>query len=146
MSHGGHTFFDADTFMKALLSEGANVVVVTRPESSSAKSLPSGVKAVSAGFKDVPALVAIFKEHDIEVVASTVSVKAVADQKFIADAAKQAGVKLFLPSEYGPPTIGMTEGEFGLKANVGEYVKAIGLPYVRIFVSCLVPNYMYRTD
>jgi uncharacterized protein YbjT (DUF2867 family) len=137
-----HTRFGADTYMQALLSEGANVVVVTRPESSSAKSLPSDVKVVSAGLKDVPALAAAFKEHNIEVVVSTVSMEALADQKFLADAAKQAGVKLFLPSEFGYSTIGQTEGELGLKAEVGEYVKAIGLPYALIFVSCLVPDYI----
>ena len=48
----------ADTKFQALLSEGANVVVVTRPESSSAKSFAAGIKVISVSFTDVPALAA----------------------------------------------------------------------------------------
>jgi len=110
---------------------------VTRPESLSAKSLLPGVKAVSVGLTDVPALAAAFKEHTIEVVISTIGLKGLPDQKLLGDAAKQAGVKLFVPSEFGFSTIGQTEGELGLKAEFGEYLKEIGVPFARIFVSCI---------
>jgi hypothetical protein len=111
---------------------------VTRPESSSAKSLPSDVKPVAVELTDVPALAAAFKEHEIEVVISTVALKGLPHQKLLGDAAKQAGVKLFVASEFGFSTIGQTEGELGLKAEFGEYLKEIGMPFVRIFVSCIV--------
>lgn len=84
---------------------------------------------------DVPALAATFKEHKIEVVVSTIAHAALPHQNLLGDAAKQAGVKLFLPSEFGYSTIGQTEGELGLKAKFGEYLQEIGLPSTRIFVS-----------
>jgi len=118
---------------KALVSEGGTVVVVTRPGSSSAKSLPAGVKVISVGLTDVPALAAAFREHNIEVVVSTIAHEGLPNQKLLGDAAKQAGVKLFLPSEFGYSTIGQTEGELGLKAEFGEYLKEIDLPFARIF-------------
>ncbi|KAF7975006.1 hypothetical protein HWV62_10617 [Athelia sp. TMB] len=118
---------------KALLAEGANVIVVARAESTSAKDLPSEIKVISVTLTDVPALAASFKEHKIEVVVSTVAHSALPHQHFLADAAKQAGVKLFLPSEYGFSTIGVSEGELGLKSKFGEYLEEIGLPFARVF-------------
>jgi uncharacterized protein YbjT (DUF2867 family) len=126
---------------QALVSEGATVVAVTRPGSPSAKALSASVRVISVGLTDVPALAAAFKEHQTEVVVSTIGHAALPNQKFLADAAKQAGVKLFLPSEFGYSTIGQTEGELGLKTKFGEYLKEIGLPFARVFVSCIVvPN------
>ncbi|KAF7975616.1 hypothetical protein HWV62_9203 [Athelia sp. TMB] len=118
---------------KDLLAEGANVIVVARAESTSAKNLPSEIKVVSVALTDVAALAAVFKTHNIEVVVSTVAHEALPHQHFLADAAKQAGVKLFLPSELGFSTIGLTEGELGLKAKFGQYLEEIGLPFTRIF-------------
>jgi len=119
--------------VQALVSEGAAVIVVTRPGSSSAKSFPPGVKTVSIGLTDVPALAAAFKEHQTEVVISTVGIPGLLHQKLIADAAKEAGVKLFVPSEFGFPTAGQTVGVLALKDQVGEYLKEIDLPFTRIF-------------
>lgn len=98
--------------------------------------MPSEIKIVSVSLTDVSALAAVFREHNIEVVVSTVAHEALPHQHLLGDAAKQAGVKLFLPSEFGYSTIGLTEGELGLKAKFGEYLEEIGLPFTRIFVSC----------
>jgi len=49
------------------------VIVVSRPESSSAKTLPAGVKVISVELTDVSALAAAFTEHKIDVVISTVA-------------------------------------------------------------------------
>jgi len=119
----------------ALVSEGANVIVVSRPESSSAKTLPAGVKVISVELTDVSALAAAFTEHKIDVVISTVGHAGLTHQYLLADAAKQAGVKLFLPSEFGFSTIGLEESGsgLGLKSKFGIYVQEIGLPYLRIF-------------
>lgn len=131
-------------YIQALLAEGANVIVVARAESTSAKDLPSEIKVISVTLTDVPALAASFKEHKIEVVVSTVAHSALPHQHFLADAAKQAGVKLFLPSEYGFSTIGVSEGELGLKSKFGEYLEEIGLPFTRVFVSSLVSSQSSR--
>lgn len=124
--------------LQALVAEGATVTVVTRPESSTTKALPAGVKVVSVAHTDVPALAATFKEHQIEVVVSTVGHPALPNQKLLGDAAKQAGVKLFFPSEYGYTTIGLTHGELALKTQFAEHLKQIGLPSARVLVSYIV--------
>jgi len=118
---------------KALLAEGANVIVISRAGSTSVKDLPSEIKVVSVSLTDVPALAATLKEHNIEVVVSTVAHEALPHQQLLGDAAKEAGVKLFLPSEFGYSTIGLTEGELGLKSKFGEYLEEIKLPFTRIF-------------
>jgi hypothetical protein len=65
----------------------------------------------------------------IDVVISTISSLAIGVQPGIAEAAKEAGVKLFVPSEFGGPTRGETEGLFGAKARVHDQLKAMGIPY-----------------
>ena len=97
--------------------------------------MPSGVKAVTVDITDVNALTKTFKENKIEVVVSTVSQAAISGQNLLADAAKAAGVQLFILSEFGYSTVGQTVGMFGDKVKVAEYLQQIGLPSLRIFVS-----------
>ncbi|KZP31715.1 NAD(P)-binding protein [Athelia psychrophila] len=118
---------------KALLQEGANVIVVSRPASSSGKDLPAGVKVVAIDYTDVSALAALFKEHATEVVISTISAQVLGLQQGLGDAAKQGGVKLFVPSEFGFDTIKHREGLLGVKDELAVYFKQIGLPSARIF-------------
>ena len=54
-------------------------------------------------------------------------------QAGIAEAAKEVGVKLFIPSEFGGPTEGATEGLFGAKASVQDKLKAVGIPYALVY-------------
>ncbi|KZP32597.1 NAD(P)-binding protein [Athelia psychrophila] len=120
---------------KALLAEGAKVIVISRAGSTSVKDLPADIKVVSVSLTDVPALAATLKEHGVEVVVSTVGGAALPQQQLLGDAAKQAGVKLFVPSEFGTSTLGLAdqEGPLGLKAKFGEYLAEIGLPSTRVF-------------
>jgi uncharacterized protein YbjT (DUF2867 family) len=69
----------------------------------------------------------------IDVVISTISGTALGVQPAIAEAAKEAGVKLFIPSEFGGPTEGATEGLFGAKAGVQDQLKAVGMPYALMY-------------
>jgi len=69
----------------------------------------------------------------VDVVISTISGTALDVQPRIAEAAKEVGVKLFVPSEFGGPTEGVTEGFFGDKANIQEQLKAIGIPYALFY-------------
>ncbi|KZP31707.1 NAD(P)-binding protein [Athelia psychrophila] len=122
---------------KALLQEGANVIVVSRPASSSGKDLPAGVKVVAIDYADVSTLAALFKEHATEVVISTVGAEVLGGlQQGLGDAAKQGGVKLFVASEFGMDTIKYQEGGPYLgtvKAELAAHLKNIGLPSARIF-------------
>ena len=85
--------------LQQLVSNGANDVVVTCPGSSS--KLPSGVKVATVDLTNVNALTKAFKENNIEVVVSTVSMAALPGEHLPVDAAEAAGVQLFIMSEFG---------------------------------------------
>lgn len=51
----------------------------------------------------------------------------------IAKIAKAQGVKLFVPSEFGIPTDGATEGFFAMKDGVKKALREIDLPYAIIY-------------
>ena len=69
----------------------------------------------------------------MDVVISTIAGVALDVQPRIGEAAKEVGVKLFVPSEFGAPTEGETEGYSGAKANIQEQLKAIGIPYALFY-------------
>jgi len=69
----------------------------------------------------------------IDVVISTIASVALGSQVGIAEAAKEAGVKLFIPSEFGWPTEGATEGLFGAKSRVQDQLKSVGIPYALFY-------------
>ncbi|KAF7330423.1 NmrA domain-containing protein [Mycena venus] len=118
--------------VNALAAANATVIVLSRP-GSSPKTLPSGVQVVQVDFSDVTAVAAVFKEHKVDVVLSPVTTTAAAAQKPLVDAAKLAAVKLFVPSEYGLPTAGLTEGPLAVKDEIARYLKSVGIPSTRIF-------------
>ncbi|KDQ14393.1 hypothetical protein BOTBODRAFT_32853 [Botryobasidium botryosum FD-172 SS1] len=132
--------------VNALLSNGASVVVITRPGSSTASKLPTGAKSAVVDLKSASALAAAFREHNIEVVVSTIGHPGLPDQPILADAAKLAGVKLFVPSEFGYSTLGQTEGELGLKDKFAKYLVEIGLPSLRIFVGGFIDFLPWLTE
>jgi uncharacterized protein YbjT (DUF2867 family) len=69
----------------------------------------------------------------IEVVISTITMTALGVQAGIAEAAKEVGVKLFVPSEFGQVSEGSTEGLTGAKAGVQSQLKALALPYALFY-------------
>ena len=107
-------------------------------------------------YADIETLASILREHKVEVVISALAYGALPAQWTIADAAKEAGVKLFVPSEYGMPTEGGKEGHIAIKSEVAgksatngprvgitmitplDYVKSLGLPVMRVYVRSLV--------
>lgn len=85
--------------LKALLASGKfNVTVLRRSTSSS--TFPDNVKVVDVDFESVESLTAALTGQDV--LLSTVGASALGnEQKILIDAAVAAGVKRFLPSEYG---------------------------------------------
>jgi uncharacterized protein YbjT (DUF2867 family) len=69
----------------------------------------------------------------VDVVISTIPIPALDVQEKIAAAAKEADVKLFVPSEYGGATEGETDKIHGTKANVQGKLKALGMPYAAFY-------------
>jgi D-arabinose 1-dehydrogenase-like Zn-dependent alcohol dehydrogenase len=85
-------------------TEKISVILLSRPGSS--KSAPPGVLVVPVDYTDVNTVSSVFKEHKVDVVLSTLGHEGIGMQKSLADAAKLAAVKLFVPSEFGSPTHG----------------------------------------
>jgi len=69
----------------------------------------------------------------VDVVISTIPGTAVDIQVNIAAAAKKAGVKLFVPSEFAGISEGESEGMGGEKANVQAQLRALELPYAAFY-------------
>jgi uncharacterized protein YbjT (DUF2867 family) len=69
----------------------------------------------------------------VDVVISTIPVSALGLQAEIAEAAKEVGVKLFVPSEFGGRSEGETQGWKGAKAGVQDQLRAVGIPYALFY-------------
>ncbi|KAF7310461.1 NmrA domain-containing protein [Mycena chlorophos] len=114
------------------------VVVLGRPGSKSLEDLPAGVKVAAVDTTDVAAVAAVLKEHEVEVVVSALSTHAITAQEPIAKAAKEASVKLFVPSEFGFPTDGHKFGPLHEKGKFAELLKSLGVPSLRIFTGAFM--------
>lgn len=125
--------------VKALLERGASVVALARPSSTSISStLLEGAKIVTADYADVKAVASILREHKVEVLISALAYGALTSQSTIADAAKEAGVKLFVPSEFGLPTEGGKGGHLVIKSQFADYLKSLGIPSLRFYTGMFV--------
>jgi uncharacterized protein YbjT (DUF2867 family) len=69
----------------------------------------------------------------VHVVISTIQPQAIDVQTKIAAAAKEVGVQLFCPSEFGGISENETEGIFAAKAAMQAKLKAMGLPYAAFY-------------
>ncbi|KAM3083830.1 hypothetical protein ACMFMG_002060 [Clarireedia jacksonii] len=109
--------------LDVILNSGKfNVSVLTRASSKS--QFPSSVKVFSVDFDSVESLKAAFKGQDA--VVSAVGTEGFLGQKTLIDAAVAAGVKRFLPSEFGsdlanPKT--KTLPVFGYKVAVADHIE-----------------------
>ncbi|KAJ7246110.1 hypothetical protein B0H12DRAFT_1126811 [Mycena haematopus] len=115
-----------------------SVILLSRPGSN--KVAPSGVEVFQVDYTDAAAVSAVLKAHKVEVVVSTIhivispiDVDAPDVQKALADGAKLASVKLFVPSDFGSPTAGHTGPFFGAKNEITAYLKSIQLPSLIIY-------------
>ncbi|KAF7547526.1 hypothetical protein G7Z17_g7687 [Cylindrodendrum hubeiense] len=89
--------------IKALLEENFSVTGLTRD--SSPATLSEGVRHIKSDYSKA-SLVAIFKGQDavVSTFSSLVPGGALANQQLVIDAAIEAGVKVFVPSEFGIDT------------------------------------------
>ncbi|KAF8169000.1 hypothetical protein K438DRAFT_1730376 [Mycena galopus ATCC 62051] len=124
--------------IRALATRNVSVLLLSRPGSPT-KTLPSGVKVVHIDYNDATAVAALFNEHKIDVVISTVAIAGLVGQTSLVDAAKLSGVQLFVPSEFAAPTDSQPPGTnnpiggTGAKNMIAEYSRSVGLPSLRIF-------------
>ncbi|CEI67385.1 hypothetical protein FVEN_g5733 [Fusarium venenatum] len=84
-------------FNALVTSNKFNLTVLTRKDSKS--TFPSGTKVIQVDYDSLESLTAALQGQDA--VVSTVGSLAIPSQNLLIDAAVAAGVKRFLPSEYG---------------------------------------------
>lgn len=80
---------------------GYDVTLLSRSEKTD-EELPANIRRITADYNDKTSLVNALKGQ--HAVVSTVSVEAILGQKLIIDAAIQAGVRRFIPSDFGSLT------------------------------------------
>ncbi|KDQ62724.1 hypothetical protein JAAARDRAFT_171316 [Jaapia argillacea MUCL 33604] len=113
----------------------SSVVVLTRESSADSQSVTElakqGAKIAIVDYTSPSSVASALA--GIDVVVSALGFAGLGAQVLLAEEAKKAGVKLFVPSEFGIPTEGLTEGLFGLKSSLHEKLKEIDLPYSLYF-------------
>ncbi|KAI0258996.1 NAD-P-binding protein [Gloeopeniophorella convolvens] len=113
-----------EQFLKAKAEGAVNEVVVLSRDLDSAKF--DGARTVTVDYGDKASLVAALA--GVDVVISTISARVLPVQLALATAAKEAGVQLFVPSEFGSDIEGATEGPLLAKADLQKQIKAVGPP------------------
>ncbi|KAF7306430.1 NmrA domain-containing protein [Mycena indigotica] len=116
-----------------LVAKNLPIVVIARPGSKSVANLPAGAKSALVDIANAAAVAAVLKDHKVDVVISTLGMQAIAAQTPLIEAAKEAGIKLFVPSEFGFPTEGHTSGLLAEKYEISELLKRVGIPSLRIY-------------
>ncbi|CAK5266022.1 unnamed protein product [Mycena citricolor] len=125
--------------LAALAAQPSVKVILLSRGASTSKTVSASVEVVQVpSYDDVIAVAAALKAHNVEVIVSTLNTVALPSQLSLADAAKQAGVKLFLPSEFGFSTEGATEGLLGAKQQTVDKLQSVGVPYLRIFTGLFI--------
>ncbi|KAH7100490.1 NAD(P)-binding protein [Auriculariales sp. MPI-PUGE-AT-0066] len=112
---------------KGLLAHGAEVTVLSR---SASTVVPDGATVCVVDYGNAGSLKAAL--IGIEVVVSCLAGGGFGVQAALADAAKAAGVKLFVPSEFGVDTSVLPRDHLlAGKQAFAEHLHSIGLPYTR---------------
>ncbi|PWW77929.1 putative isoflavone reductase like protein P3 [Tuber magnatum] len=113
------------SILKALQASSAlETTILTRETSKTAQSPPPNTKVLTADYTSVPSLAAAFAGQDA--VVSAIAGAALADQQALIDAAVQAGVKRFIPSEFGSNVTNEKSAKlsvFGGKLATVDYLK-----------------------
>ena len=101
----------------------------------------SGAKVAVVDYNSAESLKVAITGADV--VISTVTRGALQVQHQFAEQAKAAGVKLFVPSEFGNDTSRPNpEGIFAIKQSIHHKCKELDLPYA-LFITGPSPNYVF---
>jgi len=102
-----------------------DVVVLTRQGSKT--TIEGDARVISVDYSNPESIKSALL--GVDVVISTISGTALDVQGKIAEAAQAAGIKLFVPSEFGGVTEGETVGMSGEKASIQDQLKALDIPW-----------------
>ncbi|TFY66336.1 hypothetical protein EVG20_g4762 [Dentipellis fragilis] len=117
------------------------VVLLTRSctQSSNNKTLERlashGARVAEVDYTSEQSIISVL--HGVTVVISTVSHMQLDIQPILATAAKKAGVRLFVPSEYGDPTDIAETGVLKIKRDFHTKLRELDLPYLLTFTGPL---------
>ncbi|KIY68327.1 NAD(P)-binding protein, partial [Cylindrobasidium torrendii FP15055 ss-10] len=118
-----------------LLDNGANVVLFSR-DTSKLADIPAPVKLETVDYDDEKGILPLFKKHAVDVVICVLAgdFKVLTQtQVGLARAAKEAGVKLFVPNEFGTNTDDHPTGTLlGAKNDAAKAFVEVGIPTLRI--------------
>ncbi|KAI0344660.1 NAD-P-binding protein [Trametopsis cervina] len=106
----------------------SSVSLITRSSTHPLSS--SGVQILTVSYTDPSSLTRALS--GIDVLISTVATAGLVHQPALAQAAKEAGVKLFVPPEFGMPSDVDVPGVLGAKYRFKQELKKLGLPYTAI--------------
>ncbi|KZT55912.1 NAD(P)-binding protein [Calocera cornea HHB12733] len=117
-----------EEFLKAKAAGKVDrVVILTRSATGTEDLVAKGAESIVVDYTSPSSLQSALK--GIDVVISTLGGFALSAQEPLGDAAKAAGVKLFVPSEFGGDTSSRTDGFYGIKAAQRARLTEIGLPW-----------------
>ncbi|EPQ56005.1 NAD P-binding protein [Gloeophyllum trabeum ATCC 11539] len=120
--------------IQELLKLHAAVSVLTRSSNNDAHAdlAKQGAKFVTVNYTSLSSLSSALSGADV--VISTLGGAALGEQQTaLAEAAKQAGVKLFVPSEFSIPTEGLAFGPWGVRGALHRKLQEIRLPYALFY-------------
>ncbi|KAI4523474.1 hypothetical protein K525DRAFT_282642 [Schizophyllum commune Loenen D] len=134
------TYSQSPAIVQSLASiPGISTLVLTRKSTLRPAWLPAEAAHAGVDYNEVPGTAADLREHKVEVV--IFPGMGILQQIPLADAAKTAGVQLFVPSEFGTVSKGFPKEEapefVKEKLTVAEHLEAIGLPYARVYVTVM---------
>ncbi|EPQ56006.1 NAD P-binding protein [Gloeophyllum trabeum ATCC 11539] len=112
----------------------ASVSVLTRSSNNDAHAdlAKQGAKFVTVDYTSLSTLSSALS--GVDVVISTLGSAALGEQQTaLAQAAKESGVKLFVPSEFSNPSEGITVGILGVKNALHRKLEEIKLPYALFY-------------
>ncbi|CAK5276998.1 unnamed protein product [Mycena citricolor] len=126
--------------LNALLAQKVSTIVLSRTESSTKRSSIGAQCTVQVDYSAPAALTETLKRHRIDAVISTLAVKdgGMDAQRVLAAAAKAAGVKIFVPSEFGVTKNGRAGGVFQMKNDFIDYLREIDLPCATFYVGMFI--------
>ncbi|KAF9649992.1 NAD(P)-binding protein [Thelephora ganbajun] len=128
------SFIIAELLRLKAIGTVTSITVISRSDASASHPewVMQGAKFATINYDDRSTLLAAFEGVDVAISAVANGPGGIQSQKVLADAAKTAGVKIFVPSEFGSPSAKL-EGDVALKAQIRNYLQEIGLPYAILY-------------
>jgi len=131
--HMGRFIVDELLRLKAI-GTISSVTIISRSDrhASHPEWVAKGVNLATIDYNDQASIVAAFEGVDVAISTVKNIPDGIQNQKVLADAAKVAGVKIFVPSEWGSPSVKI-EGGIAYKAEILDYLREIGLPFTVLY-------------